>query len=136
MNLLYDLGTNKEMSSIENQVKSPLRGWLCNHGSESYDKFKQLEIRGFKMPLLFTAETPMKQFVAYIDHQDKFSVQDKLSQVMVTFRNKTSILRNFKQLCMYIFLGKLSSTITKHCQLWIFKKRTFFWKNFNSCSLV
>jgi hypothetical protein len=130
MNLLYDLGTNKEMSSIENQVKSPLRGWLCNHGSESYDKFKQLEIRGFKMPLLFTAETPMKQFVAYIDHQDKFSVQDKLSQVMVTFY---AILSNYA--CIF-FLGKLSSTITKHCQLWIFKKRTFFWKNFNSCSLV
>lgn len=33
------------------------------------------------MPLLFTAETPMKQFVAYIDPKNKFSVQDKLSQV-------------------------------------------------------
>lgn len=52
-----------------------------NHGSDSYDKFKQLETRGFKMPLLFTAETPMKQFVAYIDPKNKFSVQDKLSQV-------------------------------------------------------
>lgn len=81
MNLLYDLGKCKEMSSIENQVKSPLRGWLVNHGADSFEKFKLLEARGFKMPLLFTAETPMKHFVAYIDPADKFSVQDKLSQV-------------------------------------------------------
>jgi carbonic anhydrase len=81
MNLLHELGKNKEMTSLVNKIESPLRGWLCNHAIASYEMFEQLETRGFKMPLIFTAETPMKKFVAYIDPEDKFSVTDKLSQV-------------------------------------------------------
>src|SRR5262245_57744670 len=61
MNLLYDLGKDKELSSVENRVRHPLRGWLCNHGVDSFSKFQLLERRGFNMPLLFTAETPLKQ---------------------------------------------------------------------------
>jgi len=111
MNLLYDLGTDKEMSTLENQIKSPLRGWLCNHGSDSYEKFKLLEKRGFDMPLLFTAETPMKQFAAYIDPENKFTVQDKLSQV--------NCLQQLQNIASYGFLkeGLSSGRIFIHA-LW------------------
>jgi len=111
MNLLYDLGKDKNMASKENQVKSPLRGWLCNHALDSYDKFKQLETNGAKSPLLFTAETPLKEFAAYIDHEDKFSVQDKLSQV--------NTLQQLQNVASYSFLkqGLSSGKIWIHA-LW------------------
>lgn len=34
-----------------------------------------------KDPLIFSSETPMRKFVAYIDPEDKFAVEDKLSQI-------------------------------------------------------
>lgn len=80
MNLLYSL-QDKELASRENRLLSPLRGWLCAHGDASLQKFQLLESGGFHQPLIFQAETPMRKFVAYIDPEDKFSVQDKLSQV-------------------------------------------------------
>lgn len=35
----------------------------------------------FKKPMLFIGETPQRKFVAYIDPENKFSIEDKLSQV-------------------------------------------------------
>lgn len=35
----------------------------------------------FSNPMLFTAETPQTKFVAYIDPDNKFCTEDKLSQV-------------------------------------------------------
>lgn len=35
----------------------------------------------FKKPMIFTAETEQRKFVAYIDPEDKFCIEDKLSQV-------------------------------------------------------
>lgn len=35
----------------------------------------------FDKPMLFTAETPQRKFVAYIDPENKFCIEDKLSQV-------------------------------------------------------
>jgi hypothetical protein len=57
------------------------------------EKFQQLEVSGYKKPLVFQAETPMRKFVAYIDPEDQFSVRDKLSQVkyarfMLMFSNQ------------------------------------------------
>lgn len=34
-----------------------------------------------KDPLVFSSETPMRKFVAYIDPEDKFAIEDKLSQI-------------------------------------------------------
>lgn len=64
-----------------NRRISPLRAWLCAHGSSSLAKFQQLQITGFHEPILFQAETPLRKFVAYIDPENKFAIQDKLSQV-------------------------------------------------------
>ncbi|XP_069365917.1 beta carbonic anhydrase 1 isoform X2 [Maniola hyperantus] len=79
MNLLYKL-KSKEESSLEQRRISPLKSWLCSHGKSSLDKF--LDIGGdFEKPILFTAETPQRKFVAYIDPENKFCIEDKLSQV-------------------------------------------------------
>jgi len=83
MNLLYQL-RDKEFASQKNQLLSPLRGWLCNHGEKSLEKFEILKEKGFHAPLIFEGETPLRKFVAYIDPEDKFSVTDKLSQVRLS----------------------------------------------------
>ncbi|KAF4523709.1 hypothetical protein B566_EDAN011573 [Ephemera danica] len=80
MNLLHSL-QDETIASQENRRKSPLKAWLCRHADTSLDKFQQLEAAGFGSPLVFQAETPMRKFVAYIDPDNKFSVEDKLSQV-------------------------------------------------------
>ncbi|XP_049887438.1 beta carbonic anhydrase 1 [Pectinophora gossypiella] len=79
MNLLYKL-KSKEESSIQQRRLSPLKSWLCNHCQSSLDKF--LKVDGdFDKPILFSGETPQREFVAYIDPQNKFCTEDKLSQV-------------------------------------------------------
>lgn len=83
MNLLYELDKNKELATSDQQKLSPLKGWLCNHGAPSLEKFRHLEKNGFKTPLMFEAEIPTRKFVAYIDPDDKFSITDKLSQVKI-----------------------------------------------------
>ncbi|KAG7304286.1 hypothetical protein JYU34_011227 [Plutella xylostella] len=78
MNLLYKLKSPQE-SNIEQRRISPLKSWLCNHAKTSLDKF--LAMNGdFKKPMIFTAETEQRKFVAYIDPEDKFCIEDKLSQ--------------------------------------------------------
>lgn len=80
MNLLHKL-RDTEFASKDNRRISPLRAWLCAHAMSSLEKFQQLEVAGFHTPLIFQAETPLRKFVAYIDPDDQFSIEDKLSQV-------------------------------------------------------
>ncbi|XP_073985491.1 carbonic anhydrase beta isoform X1 [Rhodnius prolixus] len=80
MNLLYKL-RDEEYSSKINRRISPLRSWLCTHASSSLEKYQQLEVSGYHNPLIFQSETALRKFVAYIDLEDKFSLEDKLSQV-------------------------------------------------------
>jgi carbonic anhydrase len=80
MNLLHSL-QDETVSSQENRRKSPLKAWLCRHADTSLEKFQQLQKAGFETPLIFQAETPMRKFAAYIDPDNKFSIEDKLSQV-------------------------------------------------------
>lgn len=61
---------------------------MCAHANSSLEKFKQLKTTGFHQPMIFQAETPMRKFVAYIDPEDKFAVEDKLSQVVFNIINK------------------------------------------------
>lgn len=37
----------------------------------------------FSKPMVFSAETPQRKFVAYIDPDNKFCIEDKLSQVNI-----------------------------------------------------
>lgn len=80
MNLLYAL-RDEEFSSQNNRRISPLRAWLCAHGSSSLAKYQQLEVTGFREPIVFQAETPLRKFIAYIDPENKFVIRDKLSQL-------------------------------------------------------
>lgn len=65
----------------ENRRLSPLRSWLCAHCHASIDKFNELEKDNFEKPILFQAETPLRKFVAYIDPDKKFTIEDRLSQI-------------------------------------------------------
>lgn len=80
MNLLYQL-KDPEFASKQNRRLSPLRAWLCTHANTSLEKFETWKENGMKDPIHFSSETPMRKFVAYIDPEDKFAIEDKLSQV-------------------------------------------------------
>lgn len=80
INLLYQL-QDPEFASQENRRISPLRSWMCTHAQSSLDKFAYLKSVGLDQPLKFSSETPMRKFVGYIDPENRFSIQDKLSQV-------------------------------------------------------
>ncbi|XP_063547468.1 beta carbonic anhydrase 1 isoform X3 [Cydia strobilella] len=101
MNLLYKL-KSKEESNTEQRRMSPLRSWLCNHGQTSLDKFIAMD-GDFSKPMLFAAETPQTKFVAYIDPENKFSTEDKLSQV--------NTLQQVQNIASY---GMLKSRLQKH----------------------
>ncbi|XP_011344224.1 beta carbonic anhydrase 1 isoform X3 [Ooceraea biroi] len=97
MNLLYAL-RDEEFASQTNRRMSPLRAWLCAHASSSLAKFQHLEVTGFHEPIVFQAETPMRKFVAYIDPEDKFAIEDKLSQI--------NTLQQLQNIASYGFLKK------------------------------
>jgi len=80
MNLLYTLRDPKLVTIDERRI-SPLKAWLYEHGIFSLEKFQHLEKIGLKKPLMFSSELPTRQFAAYIDHEDRFSIEDKLSQI-------------------------------------------------------
>lgn len=82
----------------DNRRISPLRAWLCAHAMSSLDKFQQLEITDYSKPLLFQAETPLRKFVAYIDPDNQFSIEDKLSQI--------NTLQQLQNIASYGFLKK------------------------------
>lgn len=115
INLLYKL-QDKEFASRENRIISPLRSWLCTHASTSLEKFQHLIengerilkisfrkfnlwiVLGLDKPLSFTAETPLRKFVAYIDPENKFTIEDKLSQI--------NTLQQLQNVASYGFLKK------------------------------
>ncbi|XP_022913687.1 beta carbonic anhydrase 1 isoform X1 [Onthophagus taurus] len=110
MNLLHKL-QDAEFASLRNRRISPLRAWLCTHALSSLEKFQQLQLTDFAKPLLFQAETPMRKFVAYIDHDNKFAIEDKLSQV--------NTLQQLQNIASYGFLKKRLETNELHIHaLW------------------
>lgn len=81
MNLLYTLRNKQETSADQRRI-SPLKAWLCAHATNSsLERFLRWEEAGMKDPLIFSSETPMRKFIAYIDPENKFNVEDKLSQI-------------------------------------------------------
>ncbi|NP_001171747.1 carbonic anhydrase-like [Saccoglossus kowalevskii] len=76
MNCLYGI---RNVTSHDKD-KNPFAAWLAKFGKASLNAFKEVE-RGSKSPLKFTGETPKHNFEAFIDPDDKFGIEDKLSQV-------------------------------------------------------
>lgn len=97
MNLLHQL-QDSAFASRKNRIISPLRSWLCTHASTSLEKFQYLTQHGLDKPLTFTAETPQRKFVAYIDPDNKFAIEDKLSQI--------NTLQQMQNIASYGFLKK------------------------------
>lgn len=52
----------------------------------------------YTKPLVFQAETPLRKFVAYIDPDNKFNLEDKLSQI--------NTLQQLQNIASYGFLKK------------------------------
>ncbi|XP_065335291.1 beta carbonic anhydrase 1 isoform X2 [Cloeon dipterum] len=110
MNLLHSL-QDEEYASVDNRRISPLRAWLCRHADTSLEKFQQLKSTNFTEPLTFQAETPMRKFVAYIDPDNKFSIEDKLSQI--------NCLQQMQNVASYGFLKRRLETHDLHLHaLW------------------
>lgn len=62
-------------------------------------------------PLYFSSESPMRKFVAYIDPEDKFAVEDKLSQI--------NTLEQLSNVASYGFLKRRLETHDLHIHaLW------------------
>ena len=74
---------------------SPLKAWLCAHASSSLTKFQHLEITGFHEPILFQGEMSLRKFVAYIDPEDKFAIEDKLSQVSTQIKQDATRIADY-----------------------------------------
>ena len=65
----------------------------------------------FKEPLIFQAEHPMRTFVAYIDPDNEFSLEDKLSQIHV--------LEQLQNIASYNFLKRRLESFQLHVHaLW------------------
>jgi len=110
MNLLYRFkkGVETNEKTLE---RSPLKAWLHRHGSTSLKKFEQLEKCGFKEPLTFPMEGPFKQFVAYIDPDNRFNLTDKLSQL--------NTLQQLQHVASYSFIHNAISSGRVHIHaLW------------------
>lgn len=66
---------------------------------------------GFEKPLMFTAETPLRKFVAYIDPENKFAIEDKLSQI--------NTLQQLQNVASYGFLKRRLEQFDLHIHaLW------------------
>lgn len=97
MNLLYQL-RDPDFASRKNRRISPLRAWLAEHANTSLTKFTNLKEVGLDKPVIFSSETPLRKFVAYIDPEHQFAMEDKLSQV--------NTLQQIENIASYGFLKK------------------------------
>uniref|UniRef100_A0A1B0ACC8 Carbonic anhydrase n=1 Tax=Glossina pallidipes TaxID=7398 RepID=A0A1B0ACC8_GLOPL len=80
MNLLYKL-RDPDFASKNNRRLSSLRSWLCTHATTSLEKFLEWRAKGMRDPLIFYSESGLRRFVAYIDPDNQFAIEDKLSQI-------------------------------------------------------
>uniref|UniRef100_A0A1A9X200 Carbonic anhydrase n=1 Tax=Glossina brevipalpis TaxID=37001 RepID=A0A1A9X200_9MUSC len=80
MKLLYML-RDPDFASKNNRRLSSLRSWLCTHATSSLEKFLEWREKGMCDPLIFYSESGLRRFVAYIDPENQFAIEDKLSQI-------------------------------------------------------
>jgi len=91
INLLYSLHTDQEVQNSDIS-RGPLSSWIKQHGGMAMAEFEKIEQASFRRPILLHAEDPTEKFPAYIDVDEKFSVNDKISMVntLVQMQNVTS----------------------------------------------
>lgn len=107
MNLLYTLRDKAESTDDQRRI-SPLKAWLCAHAkNSSLERFLKWQEAGMKDPLVFSSETPLRKFIAYIDPENKFNVEDKLSQI------------NTLEQCMYPFVRSFVRVERPICSIYL-----------------
>lgn len=85
-----------------------MKAWLCEHArNSSLERFLKWQEDGMKDPLIFSSETPMRKFAAYIDPENKFAVEDKLSQINTLEQRKFINDENFGTLILFIAFNLL-----------------------------
>jgi len=78
MNCLYGLHKCPDTFKVD----SPMDLWLRRHGFSSLKKLNErLHADTFAKPIKFISDNPAFAFEALIDTENKFSVEDKLSQI-------------------------------------------------------
>ncbi|VDO44040.1 hypothetical protein V3C99_010192 [Haemonchus contortus] len=76
INTLYNLHKNPKCFDPQ----SPMDHWLRRHGYESLQKLEE-RLANTAKPLTFVSEVPGYTFEAIIDPENKWGVEDKLSQI-------------------------------------------------------
>ncbi|KAE9420631.1 hypothetical protein Angca_003325 [Angiostrongylus cantonensis] len=77
INTLYNI--HKSPKSFDPQ--SPMDHWLRRHGFTSLKKLERRLVDKSDQPLQFISDNPVFNFEAIIDCEDKWGVEDKLSQI-------------------------------------------------------
>lgn len=118
MNLLYTL-RNKEEATADQRRISPLKAWLCAHATKtSLDRFLKWHEGGMKDPLIFSSETPMRKFIAYIDPENKFNLEDKLSQINTLEQCMFYRFLIFVPFELYSTPKNLNISVYFQCRMW------------------
>jgi len=70
----------------------PLSSWVTRHGASTMAEFEKIERALFRRPILLHAEDPNDKFPAFVDVDEKYSINDKISMVntLVQMQNVTS----------------------------------------------
>ncbi|KAL5004406.1 hypothetical protein ScPMuIL_017862 [Solemya velum] len=107
MNALYDI-----RHECDEHSGSPLQLWLKKHGEPTVKKFSEMQENiELQRPLIFQAETENHNFEAIIDPENKYKIQDKLSQV--------NTLQQLQHVASYPFLKeKLSKNEVRLHAMW------------------
>lgn len=107
LNMLYEMrNTNMRVDSNTSELKK----WLILNGKDTVDKFKEFERGGFQQVLTFSH--PGNQFEAYIDPENKLSLQDKFSQINCLEQLKNANNYNFLQ-------DKIKKNLLRGYALWV-----------------
>lgn len=72
-----------------------------------------------KDPLIFSSETPMRKFAAYIDPENKFALEDKLSQINTLEQCKFPFINQDFVLCWQISLKYDFFSFQFQCRMWL-----------------
>eukprot|EP00088_Acartia_fossae_P001374 TRINITY_DN10533_c0_g1_i2.p1 TRINITY_DN10533_c0_g1~~TRINITY_DN10533_c0_g1_i2.p1 ORF type:complete len:309 (+),score=56.90 TRINITY_DN10533_c0_g1_i2:96-1022(+) len=91
INLLYSLYSDPDTRSSD-VAKGPLSSWITRHGASTMHEFEKIERALFRRPILLHAEDPNNKFPAFIDVDEKYNINDKISMAntLIQMQNVTS----------------------------------------------
>lgn len=88
-------------SSNELSTNTPIKAWIMKHGMTSLQKFHELQKANFTKPLMVkSAGSDLTDLQAFIDVDNVFSLEDKLSQVNTLMQMENIASYPFMQKCI------------------------------------